>query len=104
LKEGGYMNTNNLTQEERVVLLQEIQAEQLDMYESKNIKYGNSFGVSVQKYGLVAALTRLSDKFNRLETLILTNNKGTVDESLEDTLSDMATYCNMTLMELKTKK
>ncbi len=76
-----------------------------DLYEEKNKAYGDSFGKSVKKYGLVSALTRMSDKWNRLENLIL-NNERENDESLEDTLKDLASYCLMTVMELgsETKK
>ena len=72
----------------------------------KNEKYGNSFEVSVDKYGLIAALTRMSDKFNRAENLILNNDEGTSDESLMDTLLDLANYCVMTAayIENKTKE
>lgn len=34
-------------------------------YIDKNKDYGNSFGRSVEKYGLVAALTRISDRHAR---------------------------------------
>ena len=44
--------------------------------------YGDSFGISVQKYGLISALTRISDKFNRLESLILNKNRLVEDEEL----------------------
>ena len=68
-----------------------------DVFVSKNNKYGNSFEISLDKYGMIAALTRISDKFNRAENLILTNNiEGTNDETLVDTLIDMANYCVMT--------
>lgn len=77
-------------------LLDELHA----IYVEKNQKYGDSFGISVKKYGMISALTRISDKFNRLESLILNNDEGTNDESLEDTLLDLANYCIMTVMEL----
>lgn len=70
-----------------------------DTYEKKNRDYGDSFHVSVQKYGIIAALTRISDKFNRLENLIL-NKDNPNYESLHDTLLDAAAYCIMTAMEL----
>lgn len=70
-------------------------------YKAKNNDYGDSFGTSVSKYGLIAALTRISDKFNRLENLILTREQNVKDESLEDTLLDLASYCIMTAIELK---
>lgn len=72
-----------------------------DVFAAKNQKYGNSFEVSLDKYGMIAALTRISDKFNRAENLILTNDAGTDDESLTDTLLDMANYCVMTAVYIK---
>lgn len=67
-----------------------------DIFAVKNEKYGNSFEISLNKYGNIAALTRIGDKFNRVENLILTANSGTPDESVIDTLVDMANYCVMT--------
>lgn len=76
--------------------------EQLNaVYTEKNTNYGDSFGISVKKYGMIAALTRISDKFNRLEQLILTRSDGTKDESLIDTLLDLSNYCMMTVMEIE---
>lgn len=72
-----------------------------DVFVVKNKKYGNSFEISLDKYGIIAALTRISDKFNRVENLIINNDKGTDDESLLDTLLDMANYCVMTAIYLK---
>ena len=72
-----------------------------EVYAQKNEKYGDSFGLSVQKYGFIAALTRMSDKWNRLETLILNKEDGSdTDESIVDTLLDLANYCLMTVIEL----
>lgn len=70
-------------------------------YESKNNDYGDSFGESVEKYGLISALTRISDKFNRLESLILNQHQQVKDESLKDTLLDLACYSIMTIIELE---
>lgn len=75
-----------------------------DLYEQKNTAYGDSFGRSVQKYGEIAALTRISDKFNRLENLMLHPDINEDDERLEDTLRDMASYAIMTIIELKNTK
>ena len=72
-----------------------------DIFAVKNEKYGNSFEVSVDKYGMIAALTRISDKFNRIEHLILNDDKGTDDETIIDTLIDMANYCVMTAVYMK---
>lgn len=75
------------------------------LYKVKNKKYGDSFGQSVREFGYISALTRMSDKYNRLKQLIMSNQTGSdTDESLEDTLVDLANYCLMTVMELNHAK
>ena len=66
------------------------------VYEAKNHDYGNSFDKSLDKYGLIAALTRISDKFNRAENLILGQKEMVEEESIIDTLLDLANYAVMT--------
>lgn len=69
------------------------------VYAAKNHDYGNSFDCSLYKFGLIAGLVRMGDKMNRLESLI--NKKAMVkDESIRDTLLDLASYCIMTVMWL----
>lgn len=75
-----------------------------NLYDKKNAAYGDSFARSVSRYGLIAALTRISDKFNRLETLVLNPNIDPCDEKLADTLKDLASYCVMTFMEIDKEK
>lgn len=68
-----------------------------DIYVKKNHDYGNSFDLSLDKRGLVAALVRMEDKMNRLDTLV--DKKSLVeDESIADTFLDLANYCIMTVM------
>lgn len=71
-------------------------------YARKNRDYGDSFSKSVHAYGPVAALTRMSDKWNRLENLMLHYNghAQVSDEAVSDTLLDLATYSIMTYMAL----
>ena len=78
-------------------------AELTNTYRKKNADYGNSFSRAVEKYGLVSALTRISDKFNRLESLILHKEQEVKDESVQDILLDLANYCIMTVMEIRKK-
>lgn len=78
--------------------------ELVELYSAKNKAYGNSFSTSVQAYGLIAALTRISDKFRRLENLILHPSTEVGDERLADTLRDLASYCLMTVMEVEKQK
>lgn len=81
--------------------LSELLNSELETFKIKNKMYGNSFEQSLDKYGLIAGLTRISDKFNRLENLILKKSNGTSDERLSDTLIDLANYCNMLAIYIK---
>jgi hypothetical protein len=77
-----------------------------NIYKEKNEKYGNSFADNIKEWGYIAAGTIISQKFSRLKTLIKQNNlfdNGT-DESLQDTLIDLANYCLITAMELEETK
>ena len=75
-----------------------------DVYVRKNHDYGDSFGRSFKKYGIVAALVRMEDKWNRLENLAGGAKQKVMDESIRDTCLDLANYCLMTVMELDRKK
>ena len=66
-------------------------------HERKNHDYGDSFNKTLDKYGLIASLVRMEDKFNRIESLKDKEPK-VVNESLKDTLLDLANYCLMTVM------
>lgn len=71
-------------------------------YAAKNHDYGNSFEQSLDKFGLVASVVRLGDKMNRVESL--TKKEAQVkDESIKDTLLDMANYAIMTVMWMDKK-
>ena len=72
-----------------------------ELYEKKNKAYGNSFSDTYKKLGIISAVTRISDKFNRLCNLATNPDIDNLGESLEDTLRDMASYCIMTVMELE---
>lgn len=84
-----------------VAQFKEIADNMVATYQIKNHDYGDSFGISVRKYGLIAALTRISDKFNRIENLILGAENRVPDESILDNLKDMACYCVMTVMAIE---
>lgn len=70
-------------------------------YAEKNRMYNDSFSESVERYGIVAAITRLSDKFHRAENLLVFNKAPVNFESAEDTLLDLAAYSIMTVMEIR---
>jgi len=71
-----------------------------DLYRRKNADYGDSFGKQFAEYGIVSSAIRLEDKFNRFKNLIK-NEAKVKDETIEDTLLDMANYAIMTVVELK---
>lgn len=74
------------------------------LYEKKDALYGDSFGCTYEKLGIISAVTRISDKYNRLCNLATNTEMDNLGESLEDTLKDMAAYCIMTLMKVSHKK
>lgn len=80
----------------------EITSNMAKTYAAKNHDYGNSFEQSLDKFGLVASVVRLGDKMNRIESL--TKKEAQVkDESIKDTLLDIANYAIMTVMWMDKK-
>ena len=68
--------------------------EMSEQYKRKNHDYGNSFDQSLDEDGLIAAKVRIGDKVKRFCTLLDKESK-VKDESIKDTLKDLATYCLM---------
>lgn len=74
-----------------------------ELYERKNADYGNSFSKSYEEFGLTSPVIRLSDKVERLKTL--SKKEAQVkDESIQDTVMDIAVYAMLTLMELMNRE
>jgi len=69
------------------------------LYEAKNHDYGDSFAKVRNELGNVAILVRLYDKVERLKTLLMGAEQRVNDESVEDSLKDMANYALMELVE-----
>ena len=72
------------------------------LYARKNADYGDSFHKSYLQEGWAMPRIRLGDKYNRLCSLTLgqSGRQLVKDESLRDTLIDLANYAIMTIMEL----
>lgn len=70
-----------------------------DIYARKNKDYGDSFGRSFAEYGMTMPCIRLDDKLQRLKNLTRNGSASVNDESIEDTLLDLANYAIMTLIE-----
>ena len=78
-------------------------AELNDLYRRKNADYGDSFGKSWDEEGYHAFTVRGGDKMNRIKQLFK-NEAKVSDESIIDTLRDLANYCIMSIMELEARK
>ena len=72
--------------------------------QEKNHAYGDSFTKSVDEDGLLVLKIRLGDKFNRVSSLIKKGELKENDESLKDTLLDLAGYSILGLKYLKEHK
>lgn len=71
-----------------------------ELYQEKNTRYGNSFSELYGLMGMDYVVPRLYEKVKRLLELTRNDLDG-LDESIEDSLRDLANYSIMTLMELE---
>lgn len=72
-------------------------------YKAKNADYGDSF-TKVRREYPEAICIRLMDKLERLKTLYKGNEQQVKDESIDDTLLDIANYAVMELLERKNER
>lgn len=73
-----------------------------DLYCKKNKDYGDAFHETFMEEGMAAPRIRIGDKFRRLKQLTKPNAQQHVkDESIRDTLIDLANYAIMTILELE---
>lgn len=72
-----------------------------DLYDRKNHDYGDSFHQTFIEEGMAMARIRLGDKFNRFKTLSRGGDQKVNDESIRDTLIDLANYAIMTVVEME---
>ena len=84
-----------------------IAKEMVALHERKNADYGNAFGNTYQEFAKKSkemangyAIGSIKNKVNRLVTL-MSGQEAKVDESIEDSLIDLASYSLMTLAEIR---
>ena len=82
----------------------DITDEMLKIFIQKNHDYGNAFEESMNEEGLTSARVRLGDKWRRFKQLSKGEKALVEDESIKDTLLDMANYAILTLMWLNKNK
>lgn len=71
-----------------------------ELYVAKNRDYGDSFSKTFEEFGCVMSAIRLQDKLERFKKLSSGSKQNVNDESIKDTLIDLANYAIMTIMEL----
>ena len=91
------MTTNKINAES----MKKVYDENYQTFLKKNADYGSSFEESLNEFGEVAGIVRISDKYRRLVNI--TKNENKVLESKIDTLKDMANYCLMLAVWLEEK-
>lgn len=80
----------------------EICEELNELYARKNHDYDDSFGKSFAEEGMAMPRIRIGDKFNRFKALSRMDVDILVDdESIIDTLLDLANYAIMTVIEIE---
>lgn len=107
----------NDSSNELVESFKSITSKMAETYEKKNHDYGDSFDKSLDKFGLIASVVRMEDKMNRIESLINKSIQNPAypsvsvkdvnlvkDESIKDTLLDLANYAIMTVMWMDNQK
>lgn len=89
--------------EEKFELHKRILEEMHDIYIRKNTDYGDSTHETYMKFGPNAYLVRMQDKLNRVHNLVKngTGNAYVTDESIHDSLLDLANYAILMSMELR---
>lgn len=98
IKIGGISMNENLIN--TVDLHRKICKDLSDLYERKNHDYGDSFHQTFVEEGMAMPRIRLGDKFSRFKSLTLHGDQKINDESIRDTLMDLANYAIMTVIEI----
>ena len=74
-----------------------------NLYATKNHDYGDAFAIARAEQP-ATFLVHLFEKYNRLDTLSKTADVQVSDETVEDTIRDIANYCIMELVERSFEK
>lgn len=84
--------------DDNVIDVRNIQNKLIHLMAVKNHDYGNAFNKGCDTIGSIYGMSRLWDKCSRFMSLFASKEQPVVkDESLDDTISDLANYCMMYL-------
>lgn len=83
-------------------LFKEEQKKGAELFEQKNKRYDAAFFKQCEEDGdLSSVIMRLGDKLSRLKFMVKNPDIDPLDESIKDTLVDIANYATMTLVYLE---
>jgi predicted DNA-binding protein len=85
----------------RPCIFDEIIQQMSDIHRRKNADYGDAAYKGYKEFGITYYIIQLHNKLSRLKSLTENNGKPQVNESIEDTLLDMANYAVLALEALK---
>ena len=77
--------------------------EMKELHAKKDKDYGSAFHKSFEEFGVTSGVVRLNDKMERVKSLVKNGKAEVKDDSLLDSLKDMACYAVMLYVELKNK-
>lgn len=76
-----------------------------EIHLQKNEDYGDSAHETFEEFGAISYITRMSDKWNRIKRLTLSDEPAKVkSETIKDSLLDLANYCLMLASEYDEQK
>jgi hypothetical protein len=84
----------------RVLQMEKVQNEALELFKKKNKDYGDAFA----NYGPIGVMVRMGDKMQRLVSISKNGINLVSDESIRDTLIDLHNYAAMAIMLIDEEK
>lgn len=99
-KEYSYGKTKGIESDTFESVLDEMK----ELHAKKDKDYGSAFHKSFEEFGVTAGVVRLNDKMERVKALVKNGKAEVKDESILDTLKDLASYAVMLYVELKNKE
>lgn len=76
----------------------------LETFKKKNTDYGDSTTQTFKEFGLTSYAIRLNDKLNRIKSFCKKGGLEVKDECVVDSLTDMASYCLLTVIDIKKQR
>ena len=85
---------SELLSSKRVLQMNKVQKEALELFAKKNVDYGDAF----TNYGPLGVIVRMGDKMQRLISVSKNGINFVSNESIRDTLIDLHNYAAMAIM------